>query len=444
MKSSEQPTEFEDNIPEQFPDPSPTLLDSPPRKARWILVLLGLVLSVGGGGFALWRVFANQSSPQKGMMAQPPARVKLAAVGTGSVEDTTEFIASLQSRRSVTLQPRVQGQINQIFVRSGTSVAEGTPILQIEQSEQQAAVSSVSAAAQATRSQLDNSKAILASLEAERLSRQSDVKLNQREYQRYVNLTSVGAVSRQVREQYANRLATAQANLENTNARIQAQRATITQAEKAVKQAEANIKQKQVELGNYTITAPFSGTIGDIPVKQGQFVNTSTQLFTITQNQPLEVNISVPIERALQLQKGMPVEIMDAQGKLVGVSRVSFISPNVSNNTQSVLIKALYDNSRGQLRADQFARAKVIWNRRTGVVIPTTAVSRVAGETFVFVAENQTNPQGKSQQVARQKRVKLGDIRGNNYQVLDGLQPGEKIIVSGILNLRDGAPIAGE
>jgi multidrug efflux pump subunit AcrA (membrane-fusion protein) len=82
----------------------------------------------------------------------------------------------------------------------------------------------------------------------------------------------------------------------------------------------------------------------------------------------------------------------------------------------------------------------------------------VAGETFVYVTaqapsqppqgEKREKPQaaqqGASQLVARQKRVKLGKIKGNNYQVLEGLQPGDKIIVSGLLNLRDGVPIIPE
>ena len=59
-----------------------------------------------------------------------------------------------------------------------------------------------------------------------------------------------------------------------------------------------------------------------------------------------------------------------------------------ANDTQSILIKALYNNSKGELRADQLVRARVMWSQRSGVLIPTTAVSRVAGETFVYVAAN--------------------------------------------------------
>jgi multidrug efflux pump subunit AcrA (membrane-fusion protein) len=68
----------------------------------------------------------------------------------------------------------------------------------------------------------------------------------------------------------------------------------------------------------------------------------------------------------------------------------------------------------------------------------------VAGETFVYVAKQQTTPQGVSQLVAQQRRVKLGNIKQNYYQVLAGLQPEDEIIISGLLNIRDGVPIVPE
>lgn len=86
----------------------------------------------------------------------------------------------------------------------------------------------------------------------------------------------------------------------------------------------------------------------------------------------------------------------------------------------------------------------MFWNQRPGILIPTTAMTRVGGDTFVYVVETETSPQGVSQQIALQKRVKLGEIKDNNYQVLEGLQPEDKVIISGLLNLRDGAAIVPE
>ena len=438
MTSPEPQTDFEENLPQIAYEP-------PPKQRRWLRLLLSAILLIGGGTAVVWRLLTpiNQVSPAAN--AQPPGvQVKISPVQIGTIEESTDFIATLESRHSVKLQPRIQGQVTQIFVKSGDPIEAGAAVIQVDSRQQQAAVTSTDAGAQVARVQIENARATLKSLEAERLANVADVQLNQQDYERYSNLAAQGAVPRQTKEQYANRLAAARANLGAINSRIQAQQASVTQAERALQQARANTEEQQVQLQYYRITAPFSGTVGDIPVKVGDFINTSTQLLTITQNRPLEVNISVPIERGSQLRKGMPVEIMNAQGQVMGTSQVFSVSPNVNNDTQLILVKALLNNSNGKLRADQLVRARVVWNQRSGVLIPTTAVSRVAGETFAYVAQKETSPQGVSQLVARQKRVKLGDIRGNNYQVIEGLQPQDNIVISGLLNLRDGLPIVPE
>ncbi|MBD2456362.1 efflux RND transporter periplasmic adaptor subunit [Nostoc sp. FACHB-87] len=413
---------------------------SPRSQRPWLWLLLTLLLA--GGGIAVWRILTPSQKPPVATAAAPPGvQVKLSSLKASTIEQSSNFIANLQSRRSVILRPRIQGQISQIFVRSGDEVKAGTPILQIDAEEQKAAVSGVDAAAMAARSQLENAKATLKSIEAERLSKQADVKLNELDYQRYSYLAAEGAIPRQTQDQYANKLATAKASLSTIDAQIQAQKAAISQAEKAVQQAQAATKQQQVQLKYYKITAPFAGKVGDIPIKIGDFVDTSTQLATITENQTLEVNISVPVQQATRLRPGMTLQLIDERGKNLGSSRIFFIAPNTANDTQSVLVKSLFDNSRRQLRADQFVKAKVIWDKRPGVLIPTTTVIRLGAETFVYVAES--SPKEK-QLVARLKPVELGSIQGNQYQVLKGLTAGEKIVVSGLLNLRDGAPIIPE
>ncbi|BAZ30383.1 hypothetical protein NIES4074_28430 [Cylindrospermum sp. NIES-4074] len=439
MTSPEPETDFGENIPQP-------LFEPPPKPRRWLWLLLAALLLIGGGVGIAWRLLnLGNSAPATANAPPPGVKVKLSTVQAGTIEDSSEFIAKLESRRSVELKPRIQGQVTQIFVRSGDPVTTGSAIIQIDSRQQQAAVSSINAAGQAAVAQLENARATLKSLEADRLSNVADVRLNQQDYERYSQLSAQGAVSRQTKDQYANRLATAKANLGAIDAKIQAQKATISQVQRSLEQADANSREQQVQLQYYKITAPFSGTVGNIPVKVGDFVNTATSLVTITQNRPLEVNISVPLERGPQLREGLPVEVINAKGDRIGNTEVSFISPSISNdNTQSILIKALYNNSEGELRADQLVKARVIWSQRPGVLIPTSAVSRVAGETFAFVPQTEKSPQGVSQLVARQKPVKLGDIKGNNYQVLTGLEPEEKIIVSGLLNLRDGVPIVPE
>ncbi|OWY69374.1 efflux transporter periplasmic adaptor subunit [cyanobacterium TDX16] len=426
--------------------------DRPPGKRRkpWMWLLVGLIAI--GGGVGLWYLLApkNQNA-NSAAQQQPPTKVRLATLESGAVSESSEYIANLESRRSVTLQPRIEGQVSRIFVRPGDRVNRGANLIQIDPEEQQAAVRSSSAAIAAAEAEVANAEATLSSLQAERLSNLSNVRFNEKEYKRYSDLADQGAVARSVADDYTNRIATAKAELNAIDKRIAAQKATVAQQEKALAEARANTQGQEAQLKYYTITAPFAGTVGRIPVKEGDFVNTSTQLTSVTENQPLEVNISVPIERGPELRQGMPVELLDGQGKRVGTSKVFFIAPNTATNTQSVLVKSLFENSQNQLRADQYVRARVIWNQRQGILVPTTAINRIGGQNFVYVAESAPQQQqsqqaqsGQPQLIARQKPVKLGSIQGNNYQVLEGLKPGERIVTSGLLNLRDGAPIAPE
>ena len=112
----------------------------------------------------------------------------------------------------------------------------------------------------------------------------------------------------------------------------------------------------------------------------------------------------------------------------------------MDNQSQAILAKASFPNPEGSLRDGQFVRSRVIWERKSGVSIPTTAITRMAGKEFVYVAQQQ----GQSQLIARQKPVKLGEIQGNRYNVVDGLKPGEKVVTSGLQSLADGAPIKPE
>jgi RND family efflux transporter MFP subunit len=169
-------------------------------------------------------------------------------------------------------------------------------------------------------------------------------------------------------------------------------------------------------------------------------VTPQTQLTTIDQNATLEVNVSVPIERAPMLHPGLPLQILDNEsGKPLAQTAISFVSPHVDDQTQSVLVKATVPNPAGALRAMQYVRARVVWRTRSGILIPVTAVLRVSGQFFAFVAET-----ANGKLVAKQRPIKVGDIVGDSYPVIDGLKPGDRVVVSGAQKLADGAPIQAE
>ena len=108
----------------------------------------------------------------------------------------------------------------------------------------------------------------------------------------------------------------------------------------------------------------------------------------------------------------------------------------MDDTTQSVLVKARISNSNDKLRTDQFIRARVVWGTQQAPVVPVLAVSRIGGQYFVFVAEDQS---GKI--VAHEKAIEVGDMVGNDYAVLNGIKTGDKVIISGTQFLVDGMPV---
>ena len=141
--------------------------------------------------------------------------------------------------------------------------------------------------------------------------------------------------------------------------------------------------------------------------------------------------------RAGEVRPGLAVDILDNSGKQIERTSIGFISPQVDNTTQTVLVKARITNGNDALRQSQFIRARVVWGTHSNPEVPILAVSRLGGQYFAFVAE----PQNGGAFVARQKPLTIGQTVGNDYEVQDGIKPGDKVIISGTQFLLDGAPV---
>jgi RND family efflux transporter MFP subunit len=310
------------------------------------------------------------------------------------VERTTEYVATVKSRRSTTLQPQVEGYITRIEARPGQRVARGAVLMEIDSRGQEATV---------------------ASLESLRAARLADVQWARQQVDRQKRLLDAGAVSQQEYEQAATAVQTSEAQL---------------------KAVDAQIREQQVELAFHRVTAPTAGIVGDIPVRVGDRVTRSTMLTTIDENAGLELYISIPVAQAPGLKPGMPVRIIDDQSKPIAETTVNFISPSVDMATQSVLAKAPLASD-GKFRTDQFVRAHVVWSNDSGLTVPLVAVQRINGQFFAYVVEKGDN----GMTVARQRPVQLGTVIGNDYVVLGGLKAGEQLITAGIQKIADGMPV---
>ena len=354
-------------------------------------ILTGLLVAV----LLAFAVACSKTGGQNPAAAGPQAMpVKVIEAKDVPISDSSEYVAMLKSRDSAVIMPQVEGQITQIFVHSGDHVEAGSALMEIDPLKQQATVKSQ---------------------ESARAAQRASLALAKQQYERAEGLASAGVVSKQDLDQA---------------------KATLDAAQAQMDSLDAQVKEQEVQLHYYRVVAPRTGIVGDIPVRVGDRVTTATQLTTVDQPGSLEIYVYVPIERSSQLRMNLPIEVIDSTGKVLASTRISFISPQVDNTTQTVLVKARIANGNDSLRQSQFIRARVIWGTHENPEVPILAVTRLAGQYFAFVAEPQ-----KGGYVARQRPLTIGQTVGNDYEVQRGIKPGDKVIVSGTQFLLDGAPV---
>ena len=351
------------------------------------------ILAAGLGIAALLAGCGNNANADKpaGPQAFP---VKVITAQSKMVPLTTDYLATLRSRNASVLQPQVEGDITRIFVHSGEEVQAGQPVLEIDPRKQEATVQNQEAALKSSQATLQ-----LAAVDLERKKK----------------LFAAGVI--------------AKADLDSSQ--------TAYDAAKANAEAlEAATHEQRVQLRYYTVNAPTTGVIGDIPVRVGDHVTNQTQLTTLDRSGELEAYVYIPSEKSGSVRMGMPVELLDDSGNVAARSKITFISPRVDPDSQTLLIKTQVPNAGSKFRNAQQVHARVVWSERPAPMIPVTAVSRLSGKLFAFVAE------GEGQQsVARQRTIDVGDLVGNDYVVLGGIKAGDKVIVSNVQMLVDGMPV---
>ncbi|GAB4542952.1 MAG: efflux RND transporter periplasmic adaptor subunit [Pleurocapsa sp.] len=411
------------------------------------------------------------SKKQPEAQAPPPPLVEVQELNNSNLMNTSELIGSLEARQKVFLAPRVDGRIVEIVKQEGDEVSKGELIVQLQLSREQGEVNAAVSDVNIQRANLSNAQAELRAAEAEQASAVADVeqsKADLREQEAELELAKVnlertkflvqqGAQSQQALDDRTRDINAAQAQTDALKAALnaskkalQASKERVSAALAAIDGEKAALDRAQTQVGIATdnlefnrVVAPIDGTIGNIIPKVGDYLQAGDRITTITQDNALELNVSVPLEEASRLKLGLPVQIIDRQGKEIASSQISFIAPKADASDRTILVKAVFNNN-GSLLDDGFARARITWSEQPGILVPTEAVSRIAGKTFVFVAEEKKQENGETTLVARQKPVILGAIQGQAYQVISGIESGDRLIISGILNLADGTPVTTE
>src|SRR5438067_4387508 len=355
------------------------------RLALFTFSLLVLFLSFVSSGCTSTE--AKQPAPQ----AMP---VKIETINLAAVPRSDEYVATIKSRRSASIQPQVDGSLTKILVKSGDHVRAGQVLMTIDPLKQQATVDQQHSTEAQKKAILDYTKT---------------------EVERQRRLFEGGDTSKQNYDFVVQAYENSKADWES------AQAARVTQ---------------ERQLAYYHLTAPFAGIVGDIPVHVGDYVSPQTLLTTVDENAELEAYIYIPSERAADIRMGLPVQIVTSNGEPIEKTKINFVSQQVDNALQGVLVKAPIHASLDRFRNSQLVKARVVWSTAPAPTVPVLAVTRIGGQPFVYVVAS--SDKGT---VARQRAVVLGDTLGNDYAVTGGLQRGDKVIVSGTQFLIDGAPV---
>jgi len=315
----------------------------------------------------------------------------------GLFNDQANYQSTLESVRNVNLAAEISGRIIAMPMREGQIVQPGDRLFVLDQVQQRAQVNANAAEA---RKDLVNAE-------------------------RYIFLNNQGAVSTKDRDSY------------------------VTQAIQSSDQLRAD----KATLGYKTVLAPIAGEVGNINHKLGDVVNQGETVVNMVDNRQLWVRLNVPGELAYRVKLGLPV-VLEAPDRpeLIANGRVTFIAPSLDKQSQTLLVKATFNNTDRALRNNQRVNAILRFGSGSSLSIPEAAVLLQAGQSFVFLAVSAAEarqqlgrpldpPPPAGSLVALQVPVTLGSLQNGKFAVKTGLKTSDRLLLGNLAQLRSGMAV---
>ena len=371
-------------------------------KKTALLAIAFLILAGAVGGFAYFEYVMKPAAIKKSLAGrtQPAASVIAEAATSQSWRAAVPAIGTIQAIQGIDVAPEVAGVIQTLGFKSGQEIEAGTMLIELDDGTEQASLKSAQA-------QLQNSRTSL---------------------KRQRELLDRGNTSR---SSYDSAIATRDSDAAE------------------VERIEALIAEKKV-------LAPFSGQLGIRQVDVGQYVSAGTVLVSLQQLDPIYVDFPVPEQQLEMVAVGDDVEVtVDAfpKGKFTG--KVTTVDARVDQATRNILIRAQLANPAKQLLPGMFANVKVLAPQAQQVVtIPRTAITYSLFGNTAFVAKPAADPKAAAADkppatdkkappefTLEQRRVTLGEQRGDLVAVLDGIKAGEQVVSAGQNKLFNGQKV---
>jgi membrane fusion protein, multidrug efflux system len=236
----------------------------------------------------------------------------------------------------------------------------------------------------------------------------------------------------------------AELNLARSKELLQRQaaaKATVDQQQAQLDEINANIQKTEAQIGYKLVRAPFDGLLGIRHVDVGQYLDTGTQIVTLTDLSRLYVNFTLPEQTRSQVAVGQSAQITnDAFPGRVFAAKVTAIEPQVNAEMRAIRVQATMDNPENLLLPGMFANVRVVLpSRLDAVTIPETAVDFTLYGDSVFALREEKAEDGSALLKVVRTPVKTGDRVANRVVIVEGLRPGERVAASGQIKLSNGA-----
>jgi len=374
----------------------------PARRSRlrwlfWVLLVLAII------GVGVWYYPKPENQPKTAGRNQfgGPTPVGVATVQKGDMPVTLTGLGTVTPLATVTVKTQINGYLVTVAFQEGQMVKKGDFLAQIDPRPYQVAL-------EQAEGQLAKDQALL--------------KNAQLDLQRYNTLVAQNSIATQTRD---------------------TQVSLVSQDQAAVKTDQAQVNAQKLNLVYAHIVSPVTGRVGLRQVDAGNYVQTSDPngIVVVTQLQPISVIFTLPEDNLPAVMKqvhagaALPVTAYDRTGTTeLGKGRLETVDNQIDTTTGTVKLRAIFDNEQEILFPNQFVNVQLLVNTMKGVdIVPTAAIQHGAPGAFVYVV--------KPDQTAAVQKVKLGPGDGQQIAVLDGLQPGEKVVVDGSDRLREGAKV---
>ena len=360
-----------------------------PRTFRW-LVIVGLLLTVVLAGLYGFNRFREQAiATYFANNKPPPAQVSAAEVETEAVARFATGIGSVAAVHQVTINPEVGGRVTKIFFEAGASVKAGDPLVQLNDAPERGDLASYEAQARWAQTTLERSS-----------------QLAQRQFEA---------------------------------------RETVDQKQSQLDQARAMIIKTEAVIAQKLIRAPFSGHLGTRQAEVGQYLTPGAPIVTLTDLATLYVNFTLPSQMRAQISAGQRVTVTaDAYPGRIFSAEITTIEPQISADTRTMTVQATMPNPDDALLPGMFVNAAVVLPPQTDVmVLPETAVDyTLYGDSVYVIREDGKDANGKPILKAVRTPVKTGARVGGKVAILQGVEPGERVVAAGQVKVQNGAPVA--